>query len=717
MTSSDPLSACKFCQDIWRRFTDRNPEYDAFDIGRSESVESSKCPRHAPLMEAFRHSCHASSEDMDDMGSMVGGYGGPVELRETRSGYGLFWELLLVRQDCVRDHVGTGRILDPDWVDLDIVKQWKHQCLNLHGPKCANPMKIWPTQPAWLIDVDNKCIVSGQSCGAYVALSYRCGEHTGFRVDGNTMTQLRNPNALERPEFSMQLFPILRHAMYLTSAIGERYLWADPLCIVHGDDAATAEQLNLMGAIYASAIVTIIAADGDSHDGLPGLRDVSAPRKLQQRIFPFGEDKIIKQNTSMFYSHGGTPYYERGWAYQEDKMSKRKILFNQKEAHWECQCDVWHEEMILGADSKGYIDPRLGVMLAGFPDPESLEHTISSYNERELRYEEDVLPGIMGLLSVLSRSFTGGFLYGLSEMHFDRSLGWRPYFDNTNLRRRVQSNRPSNNRLSSLSLPSWSWVGWQGLVSGGSHEAARINDRMSFVEETITITEWYTSSSPNGSPLRRTKSIWFENRDNFKDFTQPLPPGWTRHKVLAEDLDGADSRLYPYGCNDYAFKHCSMPDEDCDSWYFPFPVPDIQDSTPPFMPEQTSYLHYETKRARPWAHQSGKANIMKILNKAGRSIGSLFLHNKGQLECFPNTETKDALPTQIELVAIYRSRKYAKTFHEETKRWSYPYRSWETYEVLWVQWVDGVASRLASGDVEKAGWEESDLEDVSLILH
>ena len=106
--------------------------------------------------------------------------------------------------------------------------------------------------------------------------------------------------------------------MYLTSAIGERYLWADALCIAHGDNIA--EQYTNMGAIYASAIVTIIAADGDSQDGVLGLRDISAPRNLEQNIIPFGEDKIVVRNTNIFFSSKrlGTRYYDRGWTYQEE---------------------------------------------------------------------------------------------------------------------------------------------------------------------------------------------------------------------------------------------------------------------------------------------------------------------------------------------------------------------------------------------------------------
>lgn len=97
-------------------------------------------------------------------------------------------------------------------------------------------------------------------------------------------------------------------------------------------------------------------------------------------------------------------------------MSPRRIFFNSRELHWECSCSVWHEELVLGAEVEKYIDDRLKIILAGFPDLRSLSNPIGFYNEMTLRYEEDALPGTTGLLSVLSRSFTGGFLYGLPIM-------------------------------------------------------------------------------------------------------------------------------------------------------------------------------------------------------------------------------------------------------------------------------------------------------------
>ena len=47
---------------------------------------------------------------------------------------------------------------------------------------------------------------------------------------------------------------------------------------------------------------------------------------------------------------------------------------------------------------------------------------VGKYNARDLTYEQDALPAIWGLLSVLNRSFEGGFLQGLPEMFFDVAL-------------------------------------------------------------------------------------------------------------------------------------------------------------------------------------------------------------------------------------------------------------------------------------------------------
>ncbi|KAI1017623.1 hypothetical protein LB504_003908 [Fusarium proliferatum] len=472
-------SDCTTCQAIWQRFT--GDEFtDEINLGSFEEALSTQCLTHKPLVQMFFDHIYAGGDYLDsqDVGFDAGCEGHSVMFQETLSGYdkhfrGEVWNLLLVKKDSITDHPGNGRILDSDWADLDILNKWKHTCLSSHGAKCENPLRIWHTRPAWLIDVEKKCLVPGNVKEDYVALSYTYGSHAQALIDASTLAKLQEPHALETPQLSRHVAPIIRNAIYLTSAIGERYLWADTVCIPHHDRRITTEQLSSMGAIYANAIVTIIAADGDSESGLSGLKGVSKPREMNQMIIPFGDEKFIVRDTDMFNIFSGLPYYRRGWIYQEYKMSQRRILFHKNNLHWECQCSVWHEELVPDVQIDMHIDTRLKVLLAGFCDDESLKSLMHDYNELTLRYDEDALPAISGLLSVISRSYEGGFLYGIPEMFFERGLCWKPIYHLFNIRRRVRSSRSEDTQLRPAGLPSWSWIGWQGEVLIGFNEATR----------------------------------------------------------------------------------------------------------------------------------------------------------------------------------------------------------------------------------------------------
>ncbi|KAF7923143.1 uncharacterized protein EAE98_007848 [Botrytis deweyae] len=371
--------------------------------------------------------------------------------------------------------------------------------------------------------------------------------------------------------------------------------------------------------------------------------------------------------------------------------------------------------MIPDAEIDKYIDPRQNVITAGFPDLFSLSYILTTFNVTELRYDEDALPAISGLLSVLSRTFSGGFLYGIPEMFFERGLGWYPYWNDRNIRRRNFSERFGKDRPSRAGLPSWSWVGWHGnLDIFRCGEAARIVGNPCRIEETIPITEWYTSKSSSDLPenRRRIRSTWFENRDNNKDFAKPLPTGWSCHDAPDTGSLRGEPHLHPDGCGKYIFKHADMPD----LWYYPFPVPDIHNSTPPVTPEQTSYLFCKTWRARLWGRQASEGNIARIFNSSGEDIGFLKLHNEADLSLFPSIDSEAIHGLPVELIALYKSRVYSKTLNEVKKIYEHPLQRFDEYTVLWVEWKDGIAYRLASGKVKAEEWEKLEPEKIELIL-
>lgn len=705
---------CEACRQIWRLFAQPESTHK-LKLGSFEEVLATQCHTHGPLVQEFTEYLHERSPTTGSDG--VGIYRSEehsLTIKQSLSKSCPIWSLLLMKKDSVPHHPGTGRILNPDWADLGMLKYWKQQCLSTHGAKCENPMRIWRTRPAYLIDVERKCIVPGLVSDAFVALSYRYGRSSGTTIDAATLEKLQQPHALDALEFEEHMSPIIRHAMYLTSIISERYLWADALCIPQANEEVRNEELKMMGAIYANAVVTIIAADGDSQDGLPGLESVSEPRRMNQRIIPFDTEKIILNDHMRLGASLTDAYESRGWTFQEYRMSQRRIIFKDRRLHWQCRCGVWYEDMILGAEiDRSFSFYEQSVIMSGFPDLSHLSQIIFNYNGTELRYDEDALPAVSGLLSVLSRSFTGGFLYGIPEMFFDRGLGWRPACDSVNIRRRTLSERSVENRLSPSELPSWSWIGWQGWVNFCEEGEASATD-WPYLEETIPVTEWYTSNSYS-DPLenrRRISSTWFENRDRYKDLAQPLPPGWSRHDAPVKP------RLHPEKCGKYVFSHANWPSPENKTkyWNYPFPVAGIQDSTPPFTPEQTPYLFCKTSRARLWGRQIDRGNITHLYNSSGRAVGYLHLHNKDSLALFPRTEPEAGHGLPVELVVVYKSRKYIEERRKNAESYDHLLEMEDGNVVLWVEWTDGVAYRLASGKVKTKEWEKLDTESIDLVL-
>ncbi|EXJ81730.1 hypothetical protein A1O1_07795 [Capronia coronata CBS 617.96] len=731
---------CNLCKSLRLRFADAQTGHIYVNLGTFEEALASPCSEHKSLVRQFWDYCRGTQaggtapiQEYDDFmylqdteaskGSIVK-LGGCVWVLTDKFMTGCYdsWQLLLVRQAPSPIHLGAGRILDQNWVNVGVIQGWKDRCISLHGSRCENPLKIKPTQPDWLIDVQQRCIVRGHhenTPTAFVALSYRYGNRQGYKMDDDTILKLQSPGILDDPGMPFPLTPITREAMHLTCVLGERYLWIDELCIVHSNAEATARQLKLMAAIYASAAVTIVATDGDSQDGIQGLQGVSVPRDLHQRVLPFGADQLVTRESSISKLTEGTLYHNRAWTYQEFAMSPRRIIFNDRQLHWLCHCEAWHEESTLDAKVEEYIDDsglaNTKILLAGFPDTRALSKLICDYNKRHLSYDEDALPGISGLLSVLSRSFEGGFLHGLPEMFFDRWLGWGA----VNVRRRThsqyqkQQKQEQNGQDTLSTLPSWSWTGWQGSVYFSCDDSPRIMPSFHTIAETIPITKWYTSKSPAGDFKRRIRSHWYDERNAHKDHSRPLPAGWSRHDSIPLSTGNSNSStqeapLCPDGCGNHVFKHSNLAGQDdaLNAWFYPFPVRDIQESTETFLPEQTPYLFCRTKGVQLWASEGLKENTMSLrATRDGLVIGTLDLHNHAQLDMFPQDTYGRAGP--VELVAIYRSKVYTTIGR---------FRVREKYRLLWIEWKGGLAYRLGAASLDREEWEALKTEDVDLVL-
>lgn len=66
---------------------------------------------------------------------------------------------------------------------------------------------------------------------------------------------------------------------------------------MHEGLATLVDQLNKMSAIYASAAMTIVAANGDGADGISGLHGISTARDSPQAAFAIRDEHLVVTNT------------------------------------------------------------------------------------------------------------------------------------------------------------------------------------------------------------------------------------------------------------------------------------------------------------------------------------------------------------------------------------------------------------------------------------
>ncbi|KAK6842849.1 hypothetical protein PG987_003709 [Apiospora arundinis] len=348
---------------------------------------------------------------------------------------------------------------------------------------------------------------------------------------------LQQPGALGQTEFGDLIAPTVKHAMGLTRIMGERYLWVDALCIVQDDNEETRSQLQLMGAIYASAKLTIVALDGDASDGIPGLEGISPHESLP----------------------------------------------------------------ICGISGLGVLP--IPQIFSGEPDFADLNMPLAEYNNRNLTFPEDALAGISGFLAIMSRSFEGGFIYGLAEMCFDSALMWTTGFGppHMGMQRRIDSGK-NHSILEGSKLPSWSWLGWKGNGLAFDQEYTGEFYDTRFI--TKPITQWYSQETPTSSMKRAIHPTLLDyDKDSREDRLEDLlTKGWTREEFdPARHLKTELWRKPILMLGEYVYKHPSLSGR---LLWSPLPMKDARGDSGMSSPPQHPFLSCNTKRGRFNAKQS-----------------------------------------------------------------------------------------------------------------
>lgn len=194
--------------------------------------------------------------------------------------------------------------------------------------------------------------------GQWVALSHCWGSVTPIKTTTSTLHEHVEGLPTEMPK-------TFADAIFVTRALGQRYLWIDSLCILQDSTDDWMAESSAMHQIYSQAILTIVAdAATDSTSGFlqPPARQVkktsivhydsggaAAERDpaccgvvhVRQRgelafqlpYHDFREDDNWRFSEEPIHSKLST----RGWAFQERLLSPRTLHFGPSEMGWECR--------------------------------------------------------------------------------------------------------------------------------------------------------------------------------------------------------------------------------------------------------------------------------------------------------------------------------------------------------------------------------------------
>jgi hypothetical protein len=377
-----------------------------------------------------------------------------------------YGEILLLEQTSYRRQnmqVGLARLVKESRTDFSLIRKWLNTCEEHHGPGC-NLESYSPTNIR-LLDTKRMCLVSGSQKHRYFALSYVWGNMVTFQTIKSNLSELEEQGSILRLR---DKFPqVINDAISLVSALEERFLWVDALCIVQDDARDKRAQIPSMGMIYRQAVATIVSLSGeDASAGLPGVREES--RRVRQCSVTISPWQLSAKLPELSVALKKSKWHTRAWTFQEGILSKRCVYFSDDQVYFQCQSG-YHTE-----DSHG--DQTRHEWGSGFSNPfkqnvpKSTESFLSAFNvynnlvkgysRRQHTYYSDSLDAFRGVLSLFNTLYGWHFLSALPEDVLDLALLWRP-MATVDLRPRESFNCA---RDAACRTPTWCWTSWIGDI-------------------------------------------------------------------------------------------------------------------------------------------------------------------------------------------------------------------------------------------------------------
>ncbi|KAF2663231.1 HET-domain-containing protein [Microthyrium microscopicum] len=606
--------------------------------------------------------------------------------------------------------------LTSEFISIPLLIGWAQQCHEEHGGVChdlTERSRISLPSDLILIDVRKSCLVHVPTVSSerYVAISYVWGKKSGdIRLTMKTRDFLFTENSLMR--MKERIPRTIQDAMTVVAAMELQYLWVDRLCIIQDQKEGLNQQLHQMASVYANSYFTIVAADGrDADQGLTGVKPHG-----RSIAFQFSGEVKTVEDPDYIRRTDGSVWNTRAWTFQESTLSLKQMIFIGSSVYWRCQKmdkdETGGDMFRLGADNSSDYGQGLGGACPPWPNLERYCDLVTGYTVRNLTFETDALRAFSAITTALSGSFPGGFLFGLPVFLFDIGLLWTGAPDRLVLAKRRKS------------FPSWSWLGWTGRTTWDvKYEAGwsplHVVWRQSpYPTNFKPLIDWHAIRLDG---MRTTiDNSYHSYKIDLRDPDLCLPTGWS----LANS--GCDEKTLVVQSDQIRPRW----DYDAKGYYeqqFNFPVPLFPSPTDDESHLFSGKLEFQAETCTITCSRGHDYDVhgrifLDLCDDSGRWIGAIDTN-----EVMNDEERSGANYCQLiglsyghVLLGIPRvqyDHRLQKDFPEvEMYDHLKTLKEYNFYNVMWIEWIDGVAYRKGVGRVWEEAWKLQNRTMIDVVL-
>ncbi|RYP14630.1 hypothetical protein DL765_006245 [Monosporascus sp. GIB2] len=289
------------------------------------------------------------------------------------------------------------------------LKEWVQECSSDHVHATMEPSAPLPTrvlrisEDASMVSLETSEGVHGE----YAALSHCWGSSQPITLTSD------NHQELHRGVKTSDLPQTFRDAVWMTHALGIRWLWIDSLCIRQDDLEDWRRESAKMHTVYRNSIVSLAATRAaDSSEGFLGPREQPRFALVPYRTTSESGEGLITSEVQAYASplrHEAFPTTEtefdkeplsaRGWALQERFLSVRMLHFTRTQIYLECEREIFSEDN--RRDMYNAVKAGEPAMYSHFLDSYLFKHRwqrlCSLYSNRSLTVPSDKLPAMAGM--------------------------------------------------------------------------------------------------------------------------------------------------------------------------------------------------------------------------------------------------------------------------------------------------------------------------------